>query len=263
MKRVLAIVNILIFSGMIYLNYLGGTGQINDLNTGEVSGLYPTLFTPAGFTFSIWGIIYLFNLAFLIHQTYKAFYLQENYDSRLNQGFFFISVTNAVWIVAWHRLAVGYSLFLMVVLLLFLIATYWQSTRPKYNSEYVTEYMNFSIYLGWISVATIANTAIFLTTRGVAPYGQTAGILTVFVIAVAVALALYFILGQSNLWYALVILWASYGIYAARDQVIYQANGAAVPEGTELVKMVAIGAVFVVFAGLVYYRIVSQKSKSA
>ena len=260
MKRVLAVVNILVFAGMIYLNYLGGAGKINGISTGEVSGLYPTLFTPAGFTFSIWGIIYLFNLAFLVHQTFKAFYLQENYDSRLNQGFFFITVTNAVWIVAWHRLAIGYSLFLMFVLLLFLIATYWQSTRPKYNSEYVTEFMNFSIYLGWISVATIANTAIFLTTVGVAPYGQTAAILTVVIIAVALVLALYFILGQNNLWYALVILWASYGIYAARDQVIFQANGAEVPEGTGLVKMTALIGVFIVFAGLVYYRIISRKA---
>ena len=148
----------------------------------------------------------------------------------------------------------------MLVLLLFLIATYWQSTRPKYNSEYVTEYMNFSIYLGWISVATIANTAIFLTTRGVEAYGQTAGILSVVVIAVAIALALYFILGQSNLWYALVILWASYGIYAARDRIIFEANGAAVPEGTALVKMAALVGVFIIFAGLVYYRIISRKT---
>ena len=245
---------------MIYLNYLGGAGKINDISTGEVSGLYPNLFTPAGFTFIIWGVIYLFNLAFVIHQAYKAFFLQENFDSRLNQGFFFISITNAVWIVAWHRLAIGYSLFLMFVLLFFLIATYFQSTRPKYNTEYVTEYMNFSIYLGWISVATIANTAIFLTTTGVSPYGQLAGILTMIVIAVAIGLALYFILGQSNLWYALVILWASYGIYAARDQDIFMANGSAIPEGTALVKMTAIIGVFIVFAGLVYYRIISRKA---
>ena len=260
MKRVLAIVNILVFSGMLYLNYLGGVGKINGLNTGEVSAMYPNLFTPAGFTFSIWGVIYLFNLAFIIHQTYKAFYLPENFDPRLNQGFFFISVTNGTWLVAWHRLAVGYSLFLMLVLLFFLLATYWQSTRPKYNTEYITEYINFSIYLGWISVATIANVAIFLTARGVPAYGQTAGLLTVVVIAVAIGLAFYFILGQSNLWYPLVILWASYGIYAARDLEILDANGAVVPEGTGLVKIAALAGVFIVFAGLVYYRITSSRS---
>lgn len=260
MKKVLAVVNILVFTSMIYLNYLGGAGKINGISTGEVSGLYPNLFTPAGFTFSIWGIIYLFNLGFLIHQVYKAFYLEENFDPRLNQGFFFISVTNAVWIVAWHRLAIGYSLFLMIVLLLFLLATYWQSIRPKYNSEYFSEYVNFSIYLGWVSVATIANSAIFLITTGVEPYGQTAGILTVVMIAVAVALAVFFILGQSNYWFALVILWASYGIYAARDQAILKANGADVPPGTALAKMAALIGVFVIFAALVYYRLVSKKA---
>ena len=84
MKKILSIVNIIVFGAMLYLNYMGGAGLINDINTGEVSNLYPTLFTPAGFTFSIWGIIYLLNLSFIIHQTYKAFRLPENYDLRLN-----------------------------------------------------------------------------------------------------------------------------------------------------------------------------------
>ena len=244
---------------MLYLNYLGGAGKINGLSTGEVSALYPTLFTPAGLTFSIWGVIYLFNLAFLIHQVYKAFYLEENFDPRLNQGFFFICITNSVWIVAWHRLAIGYALFLIILLLVFLIATYWQSTRPRYKSEYFTEYVNFSIYLGWLSVATIANSAIYLTTVGVSAYGQSAGILTLVMIAIAIALAIFFILGQSNYWYALVILWASYGIYAARDQAIMNADVGGVPDGTSLVKMVALGGVIIIFATLVYYRLISVR----
>ena len=259
MKKILAVVNLIVFSGMLYLNYLGGAGKINGIGTGEVSGMYPTLFTPAGFTFSIWGIIYLFNLSFVFHQLYKAFKLPENFDPRLNQGFFFISVTNAVWILAWHRLAIGYSLFLMLMLLVFLIATYWQSTRPKYRTEYITEYVNFSVYLGWISVATIANIAIFLTTVGVAPYGSIAAMLTVLVILVAIGLAIYFILGQSNIWYALVILWASYGIYAARDSAIMSNDIVTAPEGTTTVKMIAIIGTFIIFAGLVYYRIINRK----
>lgn len=259
MKKIWAISNLIFFSVMLYFNYLAGAGKINDIGTGEVSALYPSLFTPAGFTFSIWGIIYLFNLSFVIHQLFKAFRLPENFDARINQGFFFITIVNTMWIFAWHRLAIGYSLFLMLILLIFLIATYWQSTRPKYRTEYITEYVNFSIYLGWISVATIANVAIFLTTLGISPYGQTSALLTVLVIAVAVGLALFFIFKQSNIWYALVIFWASYGIFAARDAAIYQANGTIPPEGTGLVKMAAIIGTFIVFAGLVYYRMMSSR----
>jgi hypothetical protein len=262
MKKGLAIVNILVFSGMLYLNYLGGAGKINNISTGEVSGLYPNLFTPAGFTFSIWGVIYLLNLSFIIHQVYKAFRLPENFDLRLNQGFFFISITNSVWIIAWHRLAVGYSLFLMFMLLIFLLGTYWQARRPKYTSEYITEFVNFSVYLGWISVATIANTTIFLTSVGVANQGSLATVLTVVVIAIAVGLGLYFILKQRNVWYALVILWASYGIYAARDAGMVSSSEA-IPEGTEIVKIAAITAVFIIFAGLVYFRIQQSKLKKA
>ena len=261
MKKGLAIVNILVFGGMLYLNYLGGAGKINNISTGEVSGLYPNLFTPAGFTFSIWGIIYLLNLSFIIHQVYKAFRLPENFDVRLNQGFFFISITNAVWIIAWHRLAVGYSLFLMFMLLIFLLGSYWQARRPKYRSEYITEFINFSVYLGWISVASIANTTIFLTSIGVANQGSLATILTLLVIAVAVGLALYFILKQQNVWYALVIFWASYGIYAARETELRMSSSQAVPDGTGTVKIAAIAAAFIIFAGLVYFRIQQSKQK--
>ena len=57
MKKLLALSNLIIFGGMIYLNFLGGTGALYGVSTGDVSGLYPTLFTPAGFTFSIWSVI--------------------------------------------------------------------------------------------------------------------------------------------------------------------------------------------------------------
>jgi hypothetical protein len=252
MKKPLAIANLIVFGGMIYMNFLGGTGAINDISTGEVSGLYPTLFTPAGVTFSIWSVIYLFNLAFVVHQLIKAFRFPENFDNKLNQGFFFICITNAAWIVAWHRLAVGYALFLMFILLVFLIATYWQSRKPKYTSEFLTEYVNFSIYLGWISVATIANSAIYITAMGVRYDGTLAAILTLAVLAVAVLLGLFFLFKQHNPWYTLVILWASVGIYLARS--------ADLSDGAGSVKIGAIGAVIILVSALAYHRISSKKS---
>ena len=139
MKKLIALTNVVLFAGMIYVNYLGGIGAINNIGTGEVSGLYPTLFTPAGLTFSIWGIIYLFNSFFVVYQVYKAFKLPENFDLKLNQGFFFVTITNTVWIFAWHRLAIGYSLFLMLILLVFLLVSYSRATAPKYKFEYVAE----------------------------------------------------------------------------------------------------------------------------
>lgn len=238
--------NAAVFAGMIYLNYLGGTGQINDISTGEVSGLYPTLFTPAGITFSIWSIIYLFNLAFVIYQIYKSIKLPENLDVQLNQGFFFISVTNAVWVVAWHRLAIGYSLFLMLMLLVFLAGTYLRAKRPKYRSEYFTEYVNFSIYLGWISVATIANVAIFLTTTGFAYDGQISAVITVIMMGVATVLALYFLFYETNYWYTLVVLWALMGIFIARNVETV--------EGALTVSRGAMGLIVLIMVGFYLQR---------
>ena len=252
MKKLLAVANLIVFVGMIYMNFLGGSGAINEISTVEVSGLYPTLFTPAGVTFSIWSVIYLFNLAFVVHQLIKAFRFPENFDKKLNQGFFFICITNATWVVAWHRLAVGYALFLMLILLVFLIATYWRSRKPKYTSEFLTEYVNFSIYLGWISVATIANAAIYLTELGVRYDGTWASLLTLCVLAVAVLLGLFFLFKQQNLWYTLVILWASFGIYWARSIDM--------SEGAELVEGGAIVAIIILLSALVYHRISLRKS---
>lgn len=253
MKKLIALTNVALFAGMIYVNYLGGIGAINNIGTGEVSGLYPTLFTPAVLTFSIWGIIYLFNLFFVVYQVFKAFKLPENFDLKLNQGFFFVTITNTVWIFAWHRLAIGYSLFLMLILLVFLLVSYSRATSPKYKSEYAAEYMNFSIYLGWISVATIANVSIFLTTIGVPRAGTIAAILTLAILVAALGLALFYLFKLKNVWYPLVLLWAFYGIYVARSTDM--------AEGAAIVKAGAIGALIILMSGLAYYRIMATRNE--
>ena len=132
-------------------------------------------------------------------------------------------------------------------MLVLLIVTYLQARKEKKSTEYVTEYMNFSIYLGWISVASIANVSIWLTQIGVDYEGVLASILTIVVIAVAVVLGLVFVFKQNNPWYALVILWASYGIYMARS--------VDVSNGAESVKIGALIAVIILAIGIVYKRL--------
>jgi len=246
MKKLLALVNLIVFAGMIYLNYLGGTGSINGISTGDVSGLYPNLFTPSGITFSIWSIIYLFNLAFIVHQLIKAFRFPDEFNLKLNQGFFGICLINGTWVLAWHHLALGYSLLLMFILLGLLIATYTQSRTKAYSNRYFTEYVNFSIYLGWISVASIANSAIYLSQIGVSSEGNLAAILTIVTITVAVLLGLFFLFKQNNPWYVLVIIWASFGIYLARS-----VDSTA---GASLVKVAAIAAMVIMSLALAYRR---------
>lgn len=247
MNKILAIVNLLLFGGMLYLNYLGGVGELNDVSTGEVSGVYPNLFTPAGFTFAIWSIIYLFNIAFVIYQLMKAFSTDAYYNTKLNIGFFLICLINSAWLVAWHHNALGVSMLLMILLLGLLIFSYQQSRTSALTFSYVTEYITFSIYLGWISVATIANSAIYLTYIGFTPDAILAATFAILVIVVALFLALYFLFKQSNPWFPLVILWASYGIYSARaiDPAV----------GAPMVKIAAMITIVILVGSIAYKRL--------
>jgi len=252
MKKLLALGNLLVFGGMIYLNYLGGSGNLYGNATGDVSGLYPTLFTPAGLTFSIWSIIYSFNLAFVIHQLNKAFRFPGSFNFKMNLGFLFVCLVNAGWVLAWHQLAVGASLVLMGFILVGLIYTYLQARASESSAKYYTEYVNFSIYLGWISVASIANVAIYLTQVGVGYEGTIAAILTIVTILVALMLGLFFIFKQGNPWYAMVILWASIGIYLART--------VDVSAGAELVKFAAIANIAILTVGLIYKSFIAKRT---
>ncbi|MCB0593393.1 MAG: hypothetical protein KDD28_04830, partial [Phaeodactylibacter sp.] len=108
-QRTLQILNTLGFALVITLNTLANALPINGYNTGELSGRYPNLFVPAGFTFSIWGIIYLLLLGFVIYQFTRPA-AEANVPQRIGPWFFLSCLFNASWILAWHYLMPGLSL---------------------------------------------------------------------------------------------------------------------------------------------------------
>lgn len=244
MERFLPILGLITLGLTLYINYLAGTGYVNNLTTGEVSAMYPNLFTPAGFTFTIWGLIYLLNLLFMSYQLYKMVRKPYQLDIGLNGLFILICLTNSVWIFSWHLLKIATSLLLMMVILVLLVLAYRRvrSCLPG-SSSYFFEYLNFSVYLGWISVATVANVAIFLISRGLFTQGLTPALFTGVVIILVAALALWMILKEGNIFFGLVIMWASYGIVMARstDSTAY----------AEAISMVALIAMVLIFLSLI------------
>ena len=165
---ILQILNILGFTGTILINALANILPINGKNTGELSDLYPNLFVPVGLTFSIWGIIYLMLLAFTIFQT-KNIFRKDNENSyfieKINYFFFISCIANTAWIFAWHFQQISLSLIIMFILLISLIIIYKKleigiTSRSKMEKYLV--HLPFSIYLGWISIAAIANISVFL-----------------------------------------------------------------------------------------------------
>lgn len=205
---------IVTFVGMVSVNVLANALPINGLQTGQVSDSLPVYFVPAGYVFSIWGLIYLALGAFTVYQALPS--QRENPASRRIGIWFILSnIVNGAWIFAWHYLQFPLSLALMVILLVLLIVIYLRldPTRPSASTlEKWLVYVPFSIYLGWITVAAIANASGVLYNAGWDGFGIAPQTWAVIMLAVGGALASFITLTRREVAYTLVILWAFAGI---------------------------------------------------
>ena len=221
-RQVLQISNIIAYFIMIFFNALSGTGVFNNQTIGEVSDEYPNLFTPAGITFSIWSVIYLFLLIYVFYQARDVFKDQKEEMPFLDQiSFFFIlsCVFNSLWLIVWLYDLVLLSVVIMILLLLSLMAIYLRLNiaRGDLNKkEKIIIWTPFSLYLGWITVATIANVTVFLVSINWDGFGIAPFIWTVIVIIVALVLTLTILYTRKDLVYPLVTIWALIGIIIRR-----------------------------------------------
>lgn len=167
------IVNIFALGMTITINALANILPINGIQTGAISDLYPSLFTPAGYVFSIWGLIYGLLIAFAVFQAMPA---QRNNPRLQNLGYVFAlsCLANSLWIFSWHYRAMVWSQLLIVALLVLLLMAYRRLNIEKVNKgleisrgEKWTTQLAFSVYSGWLTVATVANTCIMLLHLGV------------------------------------------------------------------------------------------------
>lgn len=229
----LAIFNLLVFIGTIIMNALANVLPINGITTGEISDLYPNLFVPAGITFSIWGIIYTLLGIFTVYQLIVAFNSKDGEETFVNKiGIWNIvlGIGNMIWILVWHYTYVGLSVIIMISMLISLIIIYKRldiGKAVKKKSEVFLVDITFSIYLGWISIATIANITAFLVDINWYGFGIAPEIWTVVLMTVGIILGLIFVYFYKDIFYALVIDWALLGIYLKRTA-----------EGTTAIRLV-------------------------
>lgn len=210
------------FVFMIVMNTLANALPLFGRNTGEISALFPNLFVPSGFTFSIWGLIYLLLLIFTVAQMKGALggkSAPPAYVAAIGPWFFLSSMANGLWILAWHALQPLLSLAVMLLLLWSLIRIYQALNSGSDSQGKYAARLPFSVYLGWISVATIANATAVLVHYDWSGFGIGPAVWTVAMIAVAVLAGVVFLWKKSDAPYALVILWALYGILARTDAV--------------------------------------------
>ena len=196
------------------VNVLATTLPLNGQDTGEISDRFQVLFVPAGYVFAIWGVIYLGWIAFIIFQL-QAPQKESARLRRLGYLFAMSNIANAAWLFCWHYNLFGLSVLVMITLLGLLIASY---LRLNVNRSSVTlvEYWSvdvvFSVYLGWITVATVANISDWLYLVEWSGFGISAPVWAVIMLTVASLLGLAMALTRRDAGYLSVLVWAFIGI---------------------------------------------------
>ena len=215
-----AYLNLLGFVAMITVNALANILPIAGRSTGAVSQFTQNLFVPAGFTFSIWGVIYLLIAFFVVISLVRSKdKLITQITSRIGYLFFLTCLLNAGWLFAWHYLQFGLSMVLMVGLLIALLAIYVRLENvgiKDFSLESWTMRLPFRVYVGWISVATIANMAALLTFYQFDGFGIDHQIWTNVMITIATFLGITMLFKNRDYGYPSVIIWALWGIYKKR-----------------------------------------------
>lgn len=200
--------------GMIVINAIHPVFSPTGKNNGEISNQFQNFFTPAGYVFSIWGLIYLALIAFTIYQALPS---QRNNPrlAKIDILYAVSCVFNSAWLIVWQREWFALSLVVMVGILLSLVAIYVRLDDTRYKLEGREGWLvhwPFSMYLGWITVATVANATIVLQDlgwKGAGVPGPTWGAIMVcaaFVIVLAVTFP------RKDRAYILVLVWATIGI---------------------------------------------------
>jgi hypothetical protein len=215
------------------VNILASTLPLNGQNTGEISDLFLVYFVPAGYVFAIWGIIYIGWLAFTFFQ-YRAAEKESPRLRKLGYAFALSGVFNAAWLFCWHYNAFGLSVVVMLALLAALIVSYLRlnvGLTPVSNAEKWSVDIPFSVYLGWVSVATIANITSYLYSINWDGFGIAPQVWAVIMLVVASVVGLLMTLTRRDSAYAFVFVWSFIGIalkQAAEPQVANSAWVAAV-----------------------------------
>lgn len=207
-------VNVLAVIATIVINGLANALPLNGQTTGEISDRFQVYFVPAGYVFSIWGLIYLGLLGFAIYQALPA----QRDNPRLRRiGYLFAlsCVANVVWLFLWHYELFPLTLVAMVALLLLLIAVYLRLDigRARVSTaERWLVHVPFSIYLGWITVATIANVTALLDYLNWSGWGISPVAWAVIMLFAGLIIASAVSLTRGDVAYMLVIMWAFAGI---------------------------------------------------
>ncbi len=205
---------IVAIAAVIVVNVLANALPFNGQGTGEISDRFQVLFVPAGYVFAIWGLIYIGLIAYAVFQALPA----QRDNPRLRSIFWPVivgSIANIVWIFLWHYDRLALTVPVMLILLASLIVVYLRlgiQKTPVSRGERWAVHVPFSIYLGWITVATIANITNLLWSADWNGFGLSAQTWFLVMLAAAIIIAAAMALTRHDVAYLLVLVWAVAGI---------------------------------------------------
>lgn len=210
----------------ILVSYLSNSGYYNGQTMASISAKYENLFTPQGYAFSIWGLIYIALIGFVIF-----FKLPENPIAPISKAYKAISlyfslscIFNMLWVICWLEDYTGLSVLIMILLFLSLLKVslsipfYIKALKIKGLSAAMIRYP-FQLYSGWVSLALLANLSVYITklnlfTSTLAPEYWAIGMLTL-----ACLLHLYMLWAKNMPLFTLVAPWTLIAI-ALKNQPI-------------------------------------------
>ena len=224
MKKALQIGNGLALGSTIYINYLSNTGLINGTTIGEMSNGYRSVFTPAGYTFAIWGLIYLLLILFTIYQGRSLFVhvKDDSFVEKIGIWFILSCVFNSFWVFAWIYEYTGLSCVLIFLLLISLIKIVINLGMEHNDGRFplmAFVWWPFAIYFGWVTVASIANVSSYLIKLKWDGFGLPDNTWTIIMICIAVIINLYVMWKRNMRAFTLVGAWALIGIGVANSAV--------------------------------------------
>jgi benzodiazapine receptor len=237
------VINVLAVVATLVVNALANALPLNGHLTGAISDQFKVYFVPAGYVFAIWGLIYIGLIAFAIYQALPA--QRENPRLRRIGYWFALScVANIVWLFLWHYEVFVLTIIVMLALLLSLIVIYLRLDIGHRQVTLAGKWcvnIPVSIYLGWITVATIANASDVLDYLNWNGGGITPQVWTIIMLVAGLGLAAAMSFTRGDIAYQMVLVWAFVGIAVKQAGTPLVANAAWVMSG--LVVLVLIGGV--------------------
>jgi translocator protein len=222
------------------VNILASALPLNGQNTGEISDRFQVYFVPAGYVFVIWFFIFVGWMVFAIYQ-FRPSQKENPRLRRLGYLFAVSNLINAAWLFAWHYNFFGLSVLIMLALLGLLIASYLRlnvNLAQAKGAEWWSIDLPFSVYLGWITVATVANITSWLYIVEWNGFGISAPVWAVIMIVVASVVGLLMTLARRDAAYVFVLVWSFIGIAVKQADAANVATTAWIGAGLMLVLAV-------------------------